>query len=273
MTETKKKKRPTRWTPILLVKMYRMLRVGVSLLDMCKELNISRQAYYKWRNEHPEIMEMEAIIAKEVGDGDTLPTFMWKSLPPELRALWDKIKEWGAMGASGIAKIEAMLQDEGKRVRQQLFLYALCVERFCPSRAMKRVNLAKGELDRWLAEDWEFAEMCEEISWHKKNWIEHALTKLISEGNSAAIIFANKSLNADRGYNPRTQVEVNHSGAVLHGVLDLEELSQYLSPTAKIELLDAIRKREQALEVKVVPLAPVDAVERQIRDAAVAGSG
>lgn len=259
------KTKKTKWKPIYLVQIYRMVKLGITDVDICKGLKISRQCLWTWREEKPELQEAISIAKKEMAESESLPAWIYARLTPELKKLWKKIREYEKeAGGTGIAKIELMLQDGGKRVRQQLFLYALCESRFSPSHAMRKVNITKRELDYWLKNDVEFAELVEEIQWHKGNFFEEALVMLVREGNPAAVLFANKTFNRDRGYANKTEVDVNVNGTVMHGVLDLSEIMESLSDSAKLELLTAIRRKDAEKNPR---LTVQDRLSQQIAEA------
>ncbi len=232
-----------KWKPILLVQIYRMVRAGLEEVDICKSLRIAHKTLWLWRRERPELQEAMDIAKKELSEGENFPDWIYAKLSPELKVIWNRIRKW-EKNKNGVAQIEIMLQDGGKLVRQQLFLYALCMSCFSPSMAMGKVNITKSTLDEWISQDVKFAELVEEINWHKGNFFEQHLVQLVHENNPAATIFANKTYNKDRGYASHSTMDVQHSGQVLHGIVDLSELMPFLSGSAKLELLEAIRKRD-----------------------------
>lgn len=221
-----------------------MVRAGLSDKDICSTLKVTAMTLRNWENRRPELKEAEEIARKERSENESLPNFIYTRLSPKMKELWDKIKKL-EKSANGAAKIELLLQDHGKNVRQQLFLHALCMGGFSASMALAKVNVTKKELDNWINTDLEFAELVEEINWHKGNFFEESLVKLVQQGNTAAVLFANKSFNDKRGYGNKSQVDVNVSGQVMHGVLDLSELMPFLSAEAKTELLEAIRRKDE----------------------------
>jgi hypothetical protein len=234
-----------KWKPIYLVQIYRLVRLGMSDPELCQTLDVSRQSLWNWKRRYPEVREAYNLAKKDLHESESFPRWVFSRLSPELKEVWRKIRKWEKED-NGVVRIEAMLEDRGKRVRQQLFLHALCVSRFSPTIAMMRVNLAKGELDRWINTDPEFAALVEEMQWHKGNFFEESLVQLVKEGNPAAVIFANKSYNAKRGYNPikNLGIDVNVHGQVNVGVFDLADVMQFLSEASKLELLQAIRRKE-----------------------------
>lgn len=268
-TKTKRPKRPStrdKWKPIMLVKIYRMARLGMTDGEITNTLEVDRKSLWNWLNgstAKPELVEALAMARQERKERDSLPEWIYSHMTPELRALWDKIGKLEE-GKNPAAAIEEILEDAGLRVRQELFLHALCMLQFSPSRALAKVNVTKKELDRWLM-DGEFARLMEEILWHKGNFFEEHLVNLVQMNVPAAVIFANKTFNKDRGYASRHQLDVNVSGGVAVGVLDLAELTPYLSESGKLELLEAIRKRE-AEQLKT--LNPVQMLSQRIVEVA-----
>lgn len=237
--------RKLEWKWEWLVPVYRMVRAGLSDSDVCKTLKISRETFYKYQRIVPELKAAIALAEKERIDNQDLPAWVNARLGPELMALWKKIEKWdGSKDGSGVNKIEMLLQDHGKRVRQQLFLHALCVFQFDPSTALRKVNVTARELKRWIAGDVEFAELVEEIEWHKGNFFESSLVQLVQEGNAAATIFANRAFNSGRGYGVKDRLDVNIDAKMMVGVVDLAELMPFMSDQTKTEVLEAIRKKE-----------------------------
>ncbi len=254
-------KKTRKWKPILLVKIYRLARLGVPEREMCAQIGISRKTLFFWKKEFPELREAFSMAAHELADGESMPAWMYKHLTPEMGTLWEKILIW-SREEDGLSKVEMMLEDHGKKVRQQLFLYALCVCKFSCSRAMKKVLITKKELDKWLL-DPEFRDLMEEVEWHKGNFFEESLVKLVKEGNPQAVLFANKTFNKSRGYMARSEIDVNHSGMVMHGIVDLGELLPFLSKDSKLDLMAAIRKAEESKLPSPI-LTTAERVEREI---------
>lgn len=257
------KKRAVRWKPIFLLEIYRMTRAGLPDRDICTSLGISPQTLWNWSRDKSELKEALEIARKERAEGETMPAWVYSHLSPTLRAIWDDIGRWEEE-KNPIARIEMILSDGGMRVRQQLFLHALCVYGFSPSRAMQKVNITKVELDRWLNEDVDFASLVEEVQWHKGNFFEEKLVNLVAEGNPAAVMFANKTYNSKRGYGVTSKLEVEHSGTVQHNVLDLADLMPYLGEGTRLELLEAIRRKE--IEKSPKQLTVTDVLNQQIGD-------
>lgn len=245
----KKKKGPkSPWKPIMVVRTYKMARLGMQELEIARSLGVGSRTWWQWKQQYPELQEAIDMAGKEREGGQTLPEWVYSHLEPDLQKLWDDIGKWEKQ-PNGVNKIELMLSDSGKRVRQQLFLHALCSLSFSPSRALQKVHLTKIELNNWINNDPEFARLVEEIDWHKGNFFEESLVQLVQQGEKGAVIFANKTYNAQRGYGVKAKLDVHHTGQVghLHAVLDLADLIPYLKDTTRDELLEAIEKREAVM--------------------------
>lgn len=79
--------------------------------------------------------------------------------------------------------------------------------------ACKAVNIGRTTFYRWIEDDPELKQFLHslDVAQLKKDFIENALMKKIGEGDTACIIFANKSLNKDRGYIERNEVILSSS--------------------------------------------------------------
>lgn len=256
---TKKAKKPTKsakkprvayntWQPVFLVRIYRLARLGVPDVDICSQLSISRESYYRWQREKPELVEAMQMAATELDKGESFPQWIYQRLSPDLQALWDEIGRIDSgkhTKKNAVVLIESLLQDKGRKTRQQLFLHALCYCSFSPSHAMNKVGLSKPMLDLWLAEDAEFATLVQEIEWHKGNFFEGKLVDLVQQGYPAAVLFANRTFNKSRGYASSAEINVKHSGQVLHGVLDMTELAKYMTPEVQQGVMAALVRRDE----------------------------
>ncbi len=237
-------KRVSKYRPNFLVPLYRMVRAGIPEIDVCRSLGVSRMSLYVWRKKYPEVEECYQIARKDRDEASDFPRWVYNRLSPEIRQLWDRIEAWHDAGQDNL--VEVALLDHGVRVQQQLFLHALCVKSFNPSEAMRAVNVTKRELDEWLARDSKFAELVEEVNYHKANFFEQALVDLVRAQNPSAVIFANKTVNRNRGYGQVTDVNHTHKGVIMHGVVDLTDVMNDLSPECRSELMEALRRRDEA---------------------------
>lgn len=237
------------WGPMVLVHIYRFAKMGFCDRAIAEGLGIDSSTLKKWKRTKPEVVEALALARNPDEEdrelGGTWKRFVYNRLSPDLRKLWDQIEKWDTL-PNGVAKIEALLSTHGKRVRQQLFLYALIHCNFSASKALAKVNIDRATLSEWIEKEPEFGQLVEEIKWHKGNFFEESLVRLVSNGEAAATIFANRTYNKDRGYGGSTDVNVRHSGTIEHTTLDLDELE--LPIETRKQIMEAIRLRDFKLQ-------------------------
>lgn len=243
----KKQSKPigTKFQSIMLISIYRYAKLGMPETAIADAVDVSASTFKYWKKLHPSIQQAIDMGRTDSKDGGNWHKFVYDRLPQEVRALWDKICEWDEL-PNGIAKIEALLSDHGKSIRQQLFLYALIQSNFSWSRACAKVNIDKDTMDYWIQNDVGFADLVEEIQWHKGNFFEEHLVSLVRTGDTAATIFANRTFNKDRGYAVKNELDIRHSGTVEHS-LDLTELVPFLTQEVQAAILEAIRLRDKQL--------------------------
>jgi transposase-like protein len=242
-------KRPRRWKSINSVLAYRLARAGLEDGLIARELGVSRQTFWKWRKQYPDF-DKALTLAESDRRGMVLADFVWAQLSPELQELWDAIGAFTERAAPA-SVVEEILANQGRAVRQQLFLHALAVRNFDVAAAMRALNVSRRDLRDWEG-DADFGELLAEVDWQRGNFYEDALAVLVKDRNPSAVIFANKTYNRQRGYAPGVDVNVSVSGKVEHRhkhhlgeVLDLDDLTPYLSEGAQRELFQALRRREE----------------------------
>src|SRR5690606_14891883 len=106
---------------------------------------------------------------------------------------------------------------------QQLFCHALLHTAYDISKACHMVGISFNTLNKWR-NDLEFLQMLEEVQFHKKNFFENALIGLVGESHPGAVIFANRTLNADRGYSDKLELthETKETGRMNFDIADLD---------------------------------------------------
>ena len=245
-TAARKPKPAVRWAEIRLVHIYRYARAGMSDARVAESLGVSPVTLARWKRAKSSVREALALARAEAPPEDGFVKYFYSQLDPRLQSLWDQIENANNLGG-GIRQLDNILADHGARARQSLFLHALISSHFSPTRAMEKVGIDKRQLDTWVSTDPDFADLVKEIQWHKQNFFEEALVKLVASGDTSAILFANRGLNRDRGYGKEETVRHHPSGSIEHrSVLDLSELE--LSQACRIEIAQAIRKRDEELE-------------------------
>lgn len=145
----------------------------------------------------------------------------------------------------GFKKIEAMLEAQGKYVRQSLFVYAWTSSNFKIVSALRKVNIPRVTFDKWRKTDKGFASIVLEIENYKKDFWENGLYQLGAAGSESAILFANKTINSDRFVDPKKVIDINVSGNINVSTICLLDLD--LSKKQRILLLKSIRKYKKEL--------------------------
>lgn len=255
MKKAKTKKPPTKWSNTFIYRAYELARSGHSDGDIAKLLGISAPTFASWRAKRPSfrkaIEEARALIDDRTGE--QLKEYIYNRLPEQLQDLWDEIDRLERVD-NGIQRIEALLKDRGIRARQHIFLHALVHFAFDPSQACRKVNISLGTLKVWINSDPDFAALVDEIHEHKKYFYVSCLNQRCLAGDTAAIIFANKTINRDLGYNEQT--DVNITGQVNQNLtFSLQELKE-IPLKERVAILAAIRKQKQDAETNVLEAAP-----------------
>lgn len=238
----------TKWTPIFLVRIYKMLLAGLSDADIVEELGIGRTIYTIWKKRKPELRMVYLMVQEEVKKENSLSAYLFQQLPVELQEKWMRIEELNLQDM-GSQQVRELLANESKLVKQHLFLHALSTCRFSASKACSKVAVTKPEYDDWCANDVDFAQMVTQMEWHKANLVEEKYMQLVMEGNPKAIIHAAGTLLRDRGYGTKVEMDVKHSGSIGVGVIDLASLLPFLRDESKEDILTAFEKME-AVEIE-----------------------
>ncbi len=262
-TEAAETKHLRRWKPEYAFRIYDLSKTGMAVAHIAGALGVRPGTLAVWLEHDPQAKaaRSEGLKVYE-SNSQTFQEYVFDQLPPELQATWqrlDEIKDGGVQG------IEAALANTGKRGRQYLFLNALVATNFNPSAACRMVNITKRTFDLWLNEDPEFADLLAHMKWHKANLFESKLIELVKAGDTSAVLFANKTMNKDRGYGEKVEVEHTHTHRV---GIQLEDLEPFLDLEAKKAILEAVRKhaafkasQQQAASPSLLPAvrAPLEA--------------
>lgn len=219
----------TKWRNEMYVTVYELCRSGItSQRAIAKAIGVSHNVFLKWLGRNPALRDA-FDRGKEALEGSPFDfkEYIFGQLPPSLQTIWSKMENFDTDTSEGVLEVERLLGKGGKAMRQRMFLHAWVSSLFNQSEACRKTNTPLSTLKKWIREDAEFVELFNEIQEHKKNFLENCLLGLCQRGNPAAIIHANKTVNADRGYKEKREVEV--SGMIQHnhthislGTLDLD---------------------------------------------------
>lgn len=227
---------------------------GDELTKIAASLEIGPGTLVKWIDKSEDLQLARDLAEERRGNRTTLSGYVFGRLSKEAQEKWKQIQFWDG-SESSFEKIEAILNGHSKRLRQELFIHALVTSNFDVSAACHMVGVTYRCLDHWRTDDLEFRQLVEEIQWHKKNFFERALMDLVEERHPAATIFVNKTVNSDRGYSEKIQVE--HTGAVDTGGFNLDDLDLDLDTRKKI--LEAIRRKDAMKSLKEAKGEIIDA--------------
>jgi hypothetical protein len=201
---------------------YRLAGDGLDNAKIADALGIRRNDFQRQVKKDKALRQaLEKARKPKTGDGMNLfRDFIYDRLPRRAQKCWDalesveKIKdEPGKRKARNAAF--ALIDQGPTRVRQHLFLHALVACNFMTTLACRKVGISPGEVEDWKDGDPGFAKLVTAIHQHKKDFCESALMDLVKERNASAVIFANKTLNRDRGYDAG-KVTIQHEGQVAH---------------------------------------------------------
>lgn len=242
------------WDDGYYVRSHELSRQGLAVAEIAAALGVPHTTYRRWLGQRPALRDaIKRGRGKNVREymqrrnaGETLVDYVYLRLPPDLKELWNQIHEVdGHKSAEKI--IESLLKNRGQNTIKHLWFHALAASNFNGSEACRKINIPITTPQQWIENDPEFGRLVEAFLTVKKDFVEGGLMRLIEEGDASATIFANKTLNADRGYAPTLRVKSEHSGEVahLHQVADLDDIMSRLSVSAKREVLQAIQDRRE----------------------------
>lgn len=248
-----KPRRNSPWSDEHYITVYELAKAGLSQMKMAAAIGVTVRTFSLWCKRYP-IFQMaidrgQAAVRSEDGTDTTFREYVYQHLDPHLQKVWDRINACAEAG-SGASRIEEIFDREGIRVRQHLFIYALTASNFNASYACRKVGIARPTLEHWISADPDFAALFDEVHWHKGNFFEDSLIRLVDKGDPSAVIFANRTFNRDRGYG--AEVSVNVSGTVnhqhAHVLIDIDDLDLPLS--VRRQILAAYRQKQSVLESK-----------------------
>lgn len=202
--------RRTKWDDAFYVQCYKLALQGMTNDGIARMLKVANPTFEKWLKDRPALKQAikDGRGTNKKSSSITFRDYIFDSLPPRLRKLWRKIDKCSD-ASNSYQRIQALFRKNGEDARKHLFLYALTSTNFNPSQACKRVGISLATLKGWIARDMEFAELVDEIEVHKDNFFESALVEKVAEGDTQAILFANRNRNKKRGYGDAVEVEVN----------------------------------------------------------------
>lgn len=234
-----------------LLKLYELCREGLKMTPIASAMGVDVQTLKKWKANDPDVAyawKAGRDAASKNKVGDAFLNYVHGRLPSDLQDLWRDINGIDVQDSNAEKRIERLLEGKGKRIRQSLFIHAMVATNFNRAEACRKVNLSYDAVTNWLRTDPEFARLMDMVTEMKKDFCESALMGLVSQGDTSAVIFTNKTLNRDRGYDPK--VTVKHEGTVNHQ-LDIASLG--LPAEVMRAILEAVRKKQESMKELEAP--------------------
>lgn len=228
------------------VEAYILSRQGLKDKAIESALGLAENTLKRWLKKYPYLQKALDRGRAQVSKKEEFKQFVVGRLPEHLMDLWEEIQQ--VEDGNSQARMDALLNEQGTRSRQYLFIHALINTNFRVSAAKQLIGITLEELNKWK-KDSDFTELLEVIHQVKKDFVEGALMDLVADGDRNAVIFANKSINTDRGYGQKIQVE--HKGNIEHNhnLVDLDQLRIPLK--LRMELLHYIQKQEEREQGKL----------------------
>lgn len=238
-----------KWKPDVVFAAYEAAKAGLPEAEIPGVLGINRDTYFEWKRKRA-VFARAVEVGKEarrkalVDAAGAGTTRVWEDalgrLPPGLRKVWRKVARYNAAEKAEKAphgrKITRELARLGDKVQQQLYVHALFRANFNKTEACRRLNLSWQKVNLWEREDPDFKRLILAVHDAKKDLFESKLVEAVARGDTAAVLFANRTLNRDRGYADKQEVEHTHT----HALVKVEDLPLDLETKKKV--LEAYRR-------------------------------
>jgi len=266
----------TKWRDDMAFRVYDLFKAGMNETETAALMGVRSETLRKWMANKPIVRAARAaaLAAKEAEDSvaGSFQDYVYSRLPADLRPVWDDIMAAGETD-DPVERIEAALKGKGMRGRQYMFVQALLHNNYNISEASRMTNISARTFELWMRKDPDFAAVLDVLKVSKKDMVEEKLMQLVRSGDTAAVLFANRSINKDRGYGDTKTVKVDQAVTHTH-LIDIEELD--LTLEVRQAILTAMRKQRSpnalGLPVDVVTALPrvrqpvhvIDAVQEAV---------
>lgn len=251
-----KNSRLSKWDPSYYVKIYELSKQGLSFQGIADALGVTAMTLKAWREQDEGVAyavrhgKDVARASKEPGAGATFLEYVYKRLPEDLKETWAQLDALNNE-PNPEKRIEFLLQGKGKREMQVLFVHALIGSNFNAAEACRKLNISYSLVGKWKERDPEFLELMDTIHEMKKDFCEGALMDLVSSRDTSAVLFVNRTLNRDRGYDPKITVE--HKGSVTH---QMDIMSLGLPPEILKVIMEAMQNKRLATAERRIHVLP-----------------
>lgn len=240
-----------KWNDSLLVTVYKLTAKGYGKRRVSEELGIPLTTLRFWFENKPAFKEAvqqgradyaaSQATKKEEAESPPEPFFeyCYRLLPRDVIPIWDELVELAKDAKTPRERVRAVLATQPDRIQQHLWVHAMVVCNFNKAEASRLIGCPVDCFKAWMA-DPRFVKLMDTLVELKKDWVEGKLMHLVDKGDTQAVIFTSRTLNRDRGYDPKITVE--HTGKVLHGHVDMDSLP--IDVETKRKLLAAYRQQQ-----------------------------
>lgn len=245
-----------KWKDEFIFDAYEAAKQGLDNAQIGVQLGVSKATFSTWVQKKPLLQEALKRGREFIpGEGNkNFLDYVHKRMPEELQDLWNEINACEKL-RNGMLRVRALINGQGTKTKQHLFLYAFVDSHFSAAEACRRLAIPRRILNDWTYNDPDFAHLMDEIHECKKDYFEGALVRKVKEGDIGAILFVNRTLNRDRGYGDKLQVE--HSGKITTETRQVSVLELDLPHEVKRLIYDAMKRKEKEEEAaKLMQNAP-----------------
>jgi hypothetical protein len=243
-----------KWDNRLYIQIFQLARSGLSDEKIAEAIGYSLIQFRRRKRKDPALKDaIQQGRNADVPASDQFKDYVYSKLPEELRWVWDEIMSFQETD-NAIAKMEELMRDKGKRVKQRLFLYALYHFHFNYEKAMRMLDVSKKELERWTLEP-EFSELLQEIEWHTSQYFGNKAMAMARKGHPAMVKFCAQSLDPRFRKRPSEKnVNVSVSGQIGHAHVQVNKIMEHLPLEQRKLLLDRIReeKKEDIEDAEII---------------------
>lgn len=236
----------TKYEPRYAFQIYDLAKSGMSDTAIAKAIGIMWNTFRSWKDKYPTVRTALEVGRKnkDTRSVESFKDYVYKHLSEELKPLWNEIMEWD-QNLTGREKVEFLLKEKGLRARQNLWVHAFIHSSFNASEACRLIGVDKNTLDHWCNNDPDFSSLLDEMHWHKGNLFEGALVNLVQQGDTSAVLFANRTYNRDRGYNDKQEIEVKGVIDHVHNDFRLEDLPLNI----RLQILEWRKSQEESKQI------------------------
>lgn len=226
----------SKWCDTFYVKAYQLAVGGMTDHAIGRAMGVKEDTFYKWVRSKPALQDALNQARSKGAGTRAFMRMVSQKIPDDLKKLWEDLSNEDDATRS---KAYTSLKDGDKRRTQSVWVHAYIVSNFNETRANEMTGIGEMTVYVWRKNDKDFKKLVEFIKQCRGDFCENALMEKIHEGDTASIIFANKTLNKDRGYDTRINVEVK--GEIEHkNTISVKDL-----PPEKLrELLELARSKK-----------------------------